>query len=185
MARVKPVDWAPEAKIVVVFLFAVFPILINAFQGVRKCDKNILEVTRSFRSPEWKMWEECCCPLRRPYIAAGIRLAIGRGLVGMVIAEFYTTISGWLHELAATPTCSPCAGDPADVPRHRAHDISRPINHRTGTTKSEIPRGIASRTTKPLLFNHTARWVFSCAVVQQRRRHVNCRADIDRCRIWM
>ena len=37
--------------------FAVFPILINTYQGVRKCDKNILKVARSFRSPEWKKWE--------------------------------------------------------------------------------------------------------------------------------
>jgi len=121
MARVKPVDWALEwpinalystptvalvpllvlwfgiymqAKIVVVFLFAVFPILINTYQGVRECDKNMLEVARSFRSPEWKMWQDVLLPFALPYIAAGIRLAIGRGLVGMVIAEFYTTISG-------------------------------------------------------------------------------------------
>ena len=121
MARVKPVDWALEwpinalystpmvalvpllvlwfgiymqAKIIVVFLFAVFPILINTYQGVRECDKNMLEVARSFRSPEWKMWQDVLLPFALPYIAAGIRLAIGRGLVGMVIAEFYTTISG-------------------------------------------------------------------------------------------
>jgi ABC-type nitrate/sulfonate/bicarbonate transport system permease component len=121
MARVKPVDWAldwpinalystpmvalvpllvlwfgiyMQAKIIVVFLFAVFPILINTYQGVRECDKNMLEVARSFRSPEWKMWQDVLLPFALPYIAAGIRLAIGRGLVGMVIAEFYTTISG-------------------------------------------------------------------------------------------
>ncbi|MPZ37092.1 MAG: ABC transporter permease subunit [Rhizobiales bacterium] len=121
MARVKPVDWALElpvnalyatpmvalvpilvlwfgiymtAKIIVVFLFAVFPILINTYQGVRECDKNLLEVARSFRSSEWQTWKEVLLPFAVPYIAAGIRLAIGRGLVGMVIAEFYTTISG-------------------------------------------------------------------------------------------
>jgi NitT/TauT family transport system permease protein len=121
MARVKPIDWAldwpinalystpmvalvpllvlwfgiyMQAKIIVVFLFAVFPILINTYQGVRECDKNMLEVARSFRSPEWKMWQDVLLPFALPYIAAGIRLAIGRGLVGMVIAEFYTTISG-------------------------------------------------------------------------------------------
>ena len=88
MARVKPVDWALEANIVLVFLFAVFPILINTYQGVRKCDKNILEVARSFRSPEWKMWQDVLLPFALPYIAAGIRLAIGRGLVSMAIAEF-------------------------------------------------------------------------------------------------
>jgi NitT/TauT family transport system permease protein len=121
MARFRPLDWALElpvnalystpivalvpllvlwfgiymqAKVIVVFLFAVFPILINTYQGVRECDKNMLEVARSFRSPEWRMWQDVLLPFALPFIAAGIRLAIGRGLVGMVIAEFYTTISG-------------------------------------------------------------------------------------------
>lgn len=121
MARIKPIDWAlelplnafystptvalvpilvlwfgiyMEAKIIVVFLFAVFPILINTYQGVRECDKSMLEVARSFRSSEWQTWKDVLLPFAVPYIAAGIRLAIGRGLVGMVIAEFYTTISG-------------------------------------------------------------------------------------------
>ena len=83
-----------KAKIIVVFLFAVFPILINTYQGVRECDKNMLEVARSFRSNEWRVWQDVLLPFALPYIAAGVRLAIGRGLVGMVIAEFYTTISG-------------------------------------------------------------------------------------------
>ena len=83
-----------KAKIIVVFLFAVFPVLINTYQGVRECDKNMLEVARSFRSNEWRMWRDVLFPFALPYIAAGIRLAIGRGLVGVVIAEFYTTISG-------------------------------------------------------------------------------------------
>jgi sulfonate transport system permease protein len=83
-----------KAKIIVVFLFAVFPILINTYQGVRSCDQNMLEVAHSFRSSEWQMWQDVLLPYALPFIAAGIRLAIGRGLVGMVIAEFYTTISG-------------------------------------------------------------------------------------------
>ncbi len=83
-----------EAKVIVVFLFCVFPILINTYQGVRECDKNMLEVARSFRSSEWRVWRDVLLPFALPYIAAGIRLAIGRGLVGVVIAEFYTTISG-------------------------------------------------------------------------------------------
>jgi NitT/TauT family transport system permease protein len=83
-----------KAKIIVVFLFAVFPILINTYQGVRECDKNMLEVARSFRSNEWRVWQDVLLPFAVPYIAAGVRLAIGRGLVGMIIAEFYTTISG-------------------------------------------------------------------------------------------
>ena len=83
-----------KAKIIVVFLFAVFPVLINTYQGVRECDKNMLEVARSFRSTEWRVWQDVLLPFAVPYIIAGIRLAIGRGLIGMIIAEFYTTISG-------------------------------------------------------------------------------------------
>jgi NitT/TauT family transport system permease protein len=83
-----------KAKIIVVFLFAVFPVLINTYQGVRECDKNMLEVARSFRSSEWRMWQDVLLPFAVPYIIAGTRLAIGRGLIGMIIAEFYTTISG-------------------------------------------------------------------------------------------
>ena len=83
-----------KAKIIVVFLFAVFPILINTYQGVRECDKNMIEVARSYRSNEWRMWQDVLLPFAVPYIIAGVRLAIGRGLIGMIIAEFYTTISG-------------------------------------------------------------------------------------------
>jgi NitT/TauT family transport system permease protein len=83
-----------KAKIIVVFLFAVFPLLINTYQGVRECDKGMLEVAQSFRSTEWRTWQDVLLPFALPYIIAGIRLAIGRGLIGMIIAEFYTTISG-------------------------------------------------------------------------------------------
>jgi NitT/TauT family transport system permease protein len=83
-----------KAKVIVVFLFAVFPIVINTYQGVRECDKSLLEVAHSFRSTERAMWRDVLLPFALPYIAAGVRLAIGRGLVGMIIAEFYTTITG-------------------------------------------------------------------------------------------
>ena len=55
-----------KAKIIVVFLFAVFPVLINTYQGVRECDKNMLEVARSFRSSEWRCGRTCCCRSRCP-----------------------------------------------------------------------------------------------------------------------
>ncbi len=83
-----------KAKIIVVFLFAVFPVLINTYQGVRECDQNMLEVAQSFRSSEWRTWQDVLLPFALPYIIAGVRLAIGRGLIGMIIAEFYTTITG-------------------------------------------------------------------------------------------
>lgn len=83
-----------EAKVTVVFLFAFFPILINTYQGVKNVDQGLVEVARSFNTSERRIWIDVLLPSSVPFIAAGIRLAIGRALVGMVIAEFYTAISG-------------------------------------------------------------------------------------------
>jgi len=83
-----------KAKVVLVFLFSVFPILINTYQGVKSTDGRLVEVARSFCTKEWRMWQDLILPASAPFILAGIRLAIGRGLVGMVVAEFYTTITG-------------------------------------------------------------------------------------------
>jgi len=82
------------AKVVIVFLFMIFPVLINTQQGVKTVDRALLEVARSFCSTERQLWGDVVLPSAVPFIAAGVRLAIGRGLVGMVVAEFYTSISG-------------------------------------------------------------------------------------------
>lgn len=83
-----------KAKAVLVFLFCVFPIVINTYQGVKSIDPRLVEVARSFCFRERFLWRDLILPSAAPFILAGIRLAIGRGLVGMVVAEFYTTISG-------------------------------------------------------------------------------------------
>jgi len=82
------------AKVIIVFLFMVFPILINTYQGVKDVNRNLLEVARSFCSTEGQLWRHLIIPSAIPFIIAGVRLAIGRGLVGMIIAEFYTSITG-------------------------------------------------------------------------------------------
>lgn len=82
------------AKTVIVFLFMVFPILINTQQGVKTVDRGLLEVARSFCSTERQLWGDLILPSAVPFIAAGFRLAIGRGLVGMVVAEFFTSVAG-------------------------------------------------------------------------------------------
>src|SRR6202142_976580 len=67
-----------KAKIIVVFLFAVFPVLINTYQGVRECDKNMIEVARSYRSSEWRMWQDTMLRFDDASIIAGIRRPLGR-----------------------------------------------------------------------------------------------------------
>lgn len=82
------------AKTIVVFLFAVFPVLINTAQGVKSVEPSLLEVARAFRSSERQLWRDVIIPSAIPFLIAGLRLAVGRALVGMVIAEFYTSIAG-------------------------------------------------------------------------------------------
>ena len=82
------------AKIAVVFLFTFFPIVINTYQGVKNVDNNLVEVGRAFRCNERELWIHIVLPAAIPFIVAGLRLAIGRGLIGMVLADLYTAITG-------------------------------------------------------------------------------------------
>lgn len=82
------------AKVIIVFLFMVFPILLNTYQGVKDVDRHLQEVARSFCSTEWQLWRHLIIPSATPFIVVGVRLAIGRGLVGMIVAEFYTSVTG-------------------------------------------------------------------------------------------
>jgi ABC-type nitrate/sulfonate/bicarbonate transport system permease component len=82
------------AKVIIVFLFMVFPILLNTYQGVKDVDRNLQEVARSFCSTEGQLWRHLIIPSAIPFIVVGVRLAIGRGLVGMIVAEFYTSVTG-------------------------------------------------------------------------------------------
>ena len=82
------------AKVIIVFLFMVFPVLLNTYEGVKNVDRNLQEVARSFCSSESQLWRHLIIPSAIPFIVAGVRLAIGRGLVGMIVAEFYTSVTG-------------------------------------------------------------------------------------------
>ncbi len=81
-------------KVAVVFLMSLFPICINTWLGVTAVPKTLIEVGKSFVAPNMVILRRIVLPATLPYIMAGIRLAVGRAVVGMVIAEFFTTISG-------------------------------------------------------------------------------------------
>ena len=82
------------AKIIILFMFAFFPMVINTYQGVRNVDTKLLEVGRAFRCSERQLWANIVLPAALPFIVTGVRLALGRGLIGMVLADLYTAISG-------------------------------------------------------------------------------------------
>jgi len=86
------VDEAGKTTIVV--FFAIMPVIVNVFHGVRNVDPFLMEVTKSFCSTEWQRWRDLIFPSMIPYLVAGLGLSFGRSLVGMVVAEFLMSISG-------------------------------------------------------------------------------------------
>jgi NitT/TauT family transport system permease protein len=82
------------SKVVIVFIGALFPILINTYEGVRNTDRVLVNVVRSFGASEWDVARLVVVPNAMPYIIAGLRLAIGRAVLGVVVAEFFGSESG-------------------------------------------------------------------------------------------
>ena len=82
------------SKVIIVFIGALFPILINTYEGVRNADKTLINVVRSFGASEWDIARLVVVPNAMPYILAGLRLAIGRAVLGVVVAEFFGSESG-------------------------------------------------------------------------------------------
>lgn len=92
IAMVLGVDFVGKTTIVV--FFAIMPIIVNTYHGVRNVDRSLMEVASSFCSSERERWTDLILPSVVPYLVAGVGLACGRALVGMVVAEFLMSISG-------------------------------------------------------------------------------------------
>jgi len=82
------------SKIAIVFLGCVFPILINSYFGMRVVNREYVELARSFRLNRWALFSKILLPASIPFILAGVRLAIGRGLTGVAIAEWFGATEG-------------------------------------------------------------------------------------------
>ena len=83
-----------ESRIAVVFLFAVFVIIINTMTGVKQVDTVLVEMARSFGAREREIFFKIMLPAALPAIMAGLRLGIGRAVKGMVTAEMLLTLTG-------------------------------------------------------------------------------------------
>lgn len=88
------------ATIAVVFLGAVFPILVNTAVGIREIDPILIRAVRSFGGKEWDIFKNVLIPGTIPPMMAGIRLGVGRGLLGMVVSEMYASTEGLGGQIA-------------------------------------------------------------------------------------
>ncbi len=83
-----------SAKLFIVVILAIFPILINTAAGVRNVPPPLLDVGFAFDATERQLFTKFILPASLPYMMTGLRLGVGRAIIGMVVAEFFTAITG-------------------------------------------------------------------------------------------
>lgn len=99
-----------SSKVAIVFTVAIFPILLNAFVGIRSANADLLEVGAVFNCTRTQIFTKILLPAALPYVIVGLRLGIGRALTGVVVSELFGSTAGlgWLIGTAGqsfdTPT---------------------------------------------------------------------------------
>ena len=81
-------------KVSILVSVAIFPITVNTFSGIRDVRGAMLEIGRAYGATEWQIFWKIGLPAAVPFIMAGIRLAVGLAIIGIIVAEFFTAISG-------------------------------------------------------------------------------------------
>jgi ABC-type nitrate/sulfonate/bicarbonate transport system permease component len=82
------------SKVGIIFLGAVFPIMINTRDGVKTTPYNLLTAARSFGASEWLLFKTVVLPSTIPFILTGMRLGLGRAIVGVMVGELYAATAG-------------------------------------------------------------------------------------------
>src|SRR6266576_6309214 len=82
------------SKVGIIFLGAVFPLLINTRDGVKTTPVSLLSAARSFGASEWQIFKSVVLPSTVPFILTGLRLAVGRALIGVFVGELYAATAG-------------------------------------------------------------------------------------------
>lgn len=83
-----------EGRLAIVLLVSVFPLLVSVMTGSRQVDESMLRLARSFRASQFAIMRSVLVPSLVPYMVAGVRLAIGTGLIGVVLSEYFEGTDG-------------------------------------------------------------------------------------------
>lgn len=81
-------------KVAIIATMTFFPVCINSWVGVKMVPRTLIEVGLSFVGSKEQILRKIVLPASVPYIMAGLRLGIGKAVIGMIVAEFFTAISG-------------------------------------------------------------------------------------------
>jgi NitT/TauT family transport system permease protein len=82
------------SKVAVVVSLVVFPVIINTEVGIRSADKQLIEMVRAFGATPTQVFWKVSLPAATPFILAGLRLGVGRGLIGVVVGELFGARAG-------------------------------------------------------------------------------------------
>ena len=83
-----------QAKVALVFVMAVFPILLSTQVGAATVDKTLTDMARGFHASGWFRFTTIVIPASVPNVLTGIRLGVANGLIGVVVAEFFGAVAG-------------------------------------------------------------------------------------------
>jgi ABC-type nitrate/sulfonate/bicarbonate transport system permease component len=81
-------------KVTILVSVAVFPIIVNTYAGIRDVRGSMLEIGRAYGATESQIFFKIILPAAIPFIMAGVRLSVGLAVIGIIVAEFFTAISG-------------------------------------------------------------------------------------------
>jgi NitT/TauT family transport system permease protein len=81
-------------KVTILVSVAVFPIIVNTYAGIRDVRGSMLEIGRAYGATESQIFFKIVLPAAIPFIMAGVRLSVGLAIIGIIVAEFFTAISG-------------------------------------------------------------------------------------------
>jgi NitT/TauT family transport system permease protein len=77
------------ARVFIIALLMIVPLMINSFAAMRTIEPKYLTLARSFGAGEWMVFRTIVLPAATPFLLVGTRLAIGRGMIGVVVGEIY------------------------------------------------------------------------------------------------
>lgn len=81
-------------KVSILVSIAVFPIIVNTYAGIRDVRGSMLEIGRAYGATDSQIFFKIVLPAAVPFIMAGVRLSVGLAIIGIIVAEFFTAISG-------------------------------------------------------------------------------------------
>lgn len=82
------------SKVAIVVILSTFPVMINLTEGVRSTDRSLIRAARSFGASRWDLYRDVIFPSVVPFFVTGLRLAVGRALIGVVVGEYIASQAG-------------------------------------------------------------------------------------------